>query len=295
MRHRSTLSFETVLRGAGRACAETPPSRVPAILVLLLLALLFTCALPGRASAATPIVIDGEFSDWEAQAHLEDPYDDTKHHWDDVRYWYWGTNDGVSAVYFMVQRYEHHGQFYEEGGPEEEPAALPEIAGIAEGQGKDKKQVHYTIFVDCDNNGRFGEPTDAVVYADHYPKYYGFTLVSVFRGGSRYTYSGMWGDSDEEGGLRVEWIVTFQHLGIQPGQVLRLVLFAQDKRDDWMSPAPMAQYEDLVRRREADRIPDRGDLQWAPISTLGDYGWLALVAAGVAVPAILARKRKALG
>jgi hypothetical protein len=240
-------------------------------------------------------VIDGEFSDWEGRARLDDPYDDTRDQWDDVRYWYWGTNDGISAVYFMVQRYEHYGQPLEKGGPQEEPAALPDTAGITEGKDKDSTQVHYTIFVDCDNNGRFGEPADAVIYADYYPKYSGLALVSVFRGGSRYTYSGMWGDSLEEGGLRVEWIVTFQHLGIQPGQVLRLVLFAQEKRDDWMSPAPMARYENLARRREADRVPDRGDLQWAPISTLGDYGWLALVAAGVAVPAVLARKRKARG
>jgi hypothetical protein len=219
--------------------------------------------------------MDGEFEDWEGQAYLDDPYDDTKHHWDDVRYWYWATNDGVSSLFFMIQRFEHAGENQEKDNKivDEDPAyAIPIESGISEGKDKDKKQVHYTIFVDLDNDGRFSEAHDGTIFVAHYPKYGGLTLVNVFGPGQYHVYTGMWGDSDDEGGRRVEFQVPFSYLGIQTGQVVRMVLFATDKRTDWTEPDHISDYEDLVDKREADRVPDHGDLQWSPISTLGDLG-----------------------
>lgn len=282
--------------------APSRPIRSRIACVAALLLVLGSALMPRTAFAAAPIVIDGKFEDWEGRAYLDDPYGDTKHHWDDVRYWYWGTNDGVSSIYFMVHRYEHHGQDLDESQDnsqnqsDDESYSIPAISGISEGKGnKDKKQVHYTIFVDLDNDGRFSEAHDAAIYADYYPKYDGLTLVSVFSPGGQQFYSGMWGDSDQEGGRRCEWQVPFSYLGIQPGQAIRMVLFAQDKRTDWLRPDPISEYEDLVRRREADRVPDRGDLQWSPISTLGEYGWVALVGAGVVIPLVLKRRKRNLG
>ena len=68
--------------------------------------------------------MDGEFEDWQGQAYLDDPYDDTKHHWDDVRHWYFATNDNVSAMYFMMQRYEHSGQNQEKDNKETDDDSL---------------------------------------------------------------------------------------------------------------------------------------------------------------------------
>lgn len=288
----------------------------------------------GRALAATPIDIDGEFSDWSGKAHLVDPMRDTKHHWDDVRYWYWATNDGESTIFFMVERFPRH---YGDSAPDEQceqeidvnwpffpglgiyqgsPLSRPEVQRLLkeleDSQGgffdddddvdciKDKKEVHYTIFIDTNNNGQFENSGDAVVFADYYPKYGGFTLVTVFvRSGAVWFwetgYGGFWGEDQFGGGLRCEFPVPFSAISIEPGQSLRLILFAQDKRRDCYYPDPIGDYERLVRRREADRVPDVGDLQWSPVSTLGRFGWLALLAAGAVMPVVAKRRRPASG
>lgn len=266
--------------------------RTASVLALILALALFVTPHAGFA-APGDVVMDGEFEDWNGRAYLPDPYDDTKHHWDDVRYWYWATNDNVSALFFMIERYEHsgHNQEQDDKIKDEDPAyAIPFQAGIQEGKDKDKKQVHYTIFVDLDNDGRFDEPTDATIFAAHYPKYEGLTLVNVFGPNQYQTYTGMWGDPDNEGGRRVEFPVPFSYLGIEAGQVIRMTLFATDKRKDWDDPDPISEYERLVDRREADRVPDDGDLQWSPVSTLGDFGWIALIGTGVAIPVLLKRR-----
>lgn len=276
--------------------ATRPACRLACLLTLTFV--LTSLVIPGVALAAGEVVMDGEFEDWEGQAYLPDPYDDTKHHWDDVRYWYFATNDGVSSLYFMIQRYEHSGQHQEKDNriTDDDPAyAIPAEAGIHEGKDKDKKQVHYTIFVDLDNDGRFSESHDATIYCAHYPKYGGLALVVVFSPAGYHLYTGMWGDPDIEGGRRVEFPVPFSYLGIETGQCIRMILFAQDKRRDWLDPDPISEYERLVDRREADRVPDEGDLQWSPISTLGDYGWIALVGSGIAIPVLLKRKGRIAG
>lgn len=290
--------------------------------VSMAILLLLVAFPPSRGLAASPIVLDGQFGDWLGKARLEDGYGDTKHHWDDVRYWYWATNDGQSAIFFMVQRYPRHGEgedLEETGGeidvqmpffpgvglPGGGSSPYPELEDLMQefdsGKGNDKakKEAHYTIFVDADNNGQFGDVGDAVIYADYYPKYLGYTGVSVFvRTGStwaRSTYGGFWGENEADGGSRCEFPVPFSNLSIEPGQSLRLILFAQDKRTDPLIPDPISAYEHLVDRREADRVPDQGDLQWAPVSTLGRFGWLLLIAAGAVMPVVAKRRQSSPG
>ena len=125
-----------------------------------------------------------------------------------------------------------------------------------------------------------------------YPKYNGLTMVRVFSPNQTRTYTGMWGDPDDEGGRRVEVAVPFSYLGLQAGEAIRLVLFAQDKRTDWADPDDFSEYERLVNRREADRVPDDDDLQWSPVSTLGDLGFVALIGSGIAIPLFLQRRRR---
>ncbi|NPV69110.1 MAG: hypothetical protein HPY55_00510 [Firmicutes bacterium] len=216
-------------------------------LLALLTALLISLASPRAAQAATRIVLDGEFDDWGGKAHLDDPPGDARRGDYDLVRLYWANNPDQARLYFMVERLEHHKN--------------------------DHKPVLYVMFIDTDNDGRFNGPADARVDVRYAPKSLGLVTVMVFRGPFPVAgYGGLWGETSDEGGTRCEWPVEFSDIDIEPGQVIRMVLFATDNPPNRPS---IGAYENLASSGKADRLPDSGDIQWAPVPTAPS--WFHLV------------------
>ncbi len=253
--------------------------RAAALLAALLL--LLVASAPNRAFAAGSIVMDGSFEDWEGRAHLADPRD-AHHDTYDLENLYWANNPNQDRLYFMIERYE------------------------PENHQDQKKEVYYCLFIDTDNNGRFDDANDRVVDITYEPdksEERGQVTVEVWRGEVRVgRRQGRWGESAEDGGSRAEFYVTFNEIGTGPGYVIRMVLFATDKNHlsegefGGRFPASFEEWEEMVEEDWADRLPDEGDLQWAPIPTLPPWAQAALAGLAVAlVAAGRARHRRRLG
>ena len=56
------------------------------------------------AQAAGPIVLDGQFSDWTGQAHINDPTGDAQNDKTDIVDFYFATNPNDETAYFMAER-----------------------------------------------------------------------------------------------------------------------------------------------------------------------------------------------
>ena len=231
-----------------------------AMLAGMLLAVLLVCLAPVQSSAASQqIVVDGDFADWEGRAHVDDP-EDVHHDTYDLQSLYWGNNPNEDRLYFMIHRYEPDDELGEKG------------------------EVYYSLFVDSNNNGRMDDPDDRVVditfepdesggHGEHGEQ--GLVTVDVWRGNVRVGgRQGYWGERADEGGRRAEFYVTFNEIGTGPGHVIRMVLFATDKNHHSEGSfghrfgATFDEWNDMVEKRWADRLPDTGDLQWSPIPTL---------------------------
>ncbi len=212
------------------------------VLVLAALSPFLLCA--STAYAATPITLDGSFGDWAGKPHIEDPIGDTDVSAADVSRLYFANNDDDPSMYFMVERVQ-----------------VP------------SPTVH-TLFIDVNNNGLFEDPVDAQIRVSHHPT--GQVTVAVFVGTQPVAvYSGRWGDRAPAGALRCEWSVPFEDLNISPGQVIRLVLFTTTQA---LAPedSTFANHMALVEAGQSDRVPDTGDLQWAPVPILSLWGNAAL-------------------
>ena len=239
---------------AGLWAVRRWPRRQGIGLLFAALALLGFTAQP--ALAAGPIVVDGQFSDWDGQAYLDDPVGDAHIPSTDIERFYWATNPGDSTAYFMFQRAQEH----------------------------ERRGVLYLLWVDTDNNGQYGEPQDRLV-AVLYRAQNGDSVVQVTvltgTGQAIRTYGGDWGDSREEGGTRCEFGVSFDDLGITAGQAIRMFL----------QSAPGGQ-GDLI----SDRAPDAGDVQWSPVDALGYGLLGMLLGGGVVLLTLTqrARERKAI-
>ncbi|MGQ9458038.1 MAG: 6-pyruvoyl-tetrahydropterin synthase-related protein [Anaerolineae bacterium] len=222
----------------------------------LVLAVLASVGLTDQpALAAGPIVVDGQFGDWDGQAYLDDPVGDAHIPSTDIERFSWGTNPGDSTAYFFFQRAQEH-----------EP-----------------RGVLYLLWVDTDNNGQYGEPQDRLVTVLYRPRNgNSVVLVVVLTGAGQVvnSYEGDWGDSREEGGTRCEIGVSFADLGIGAGQAIRMFL----------QSAPGGQ-GNLI----SDRAPDAGDIQWSPVDALGHVLLGALLGGGVVLLTLTqqARERKA--
>ncbi len=218
-----------------------------AVLVLVALALAGPVASP--ALAAGPIVVDGQFGDWDGQAYLDDPLGDARLPSTDIVRFYWGTNPGDGTAYFMLQRAEEH----------------------------QPRGVVYRLWVDTDNNGQYGEPQDRLVAVLYRARNgHSEVQVEVFTGtGQRVSsYGGDWGDSLEESGTRCEFGVSFEDLGIRAGQAIRM----------FVESAPSNQ-----SHLTSDRAPDAGDVQWSPVDALGYGLLAALLGGGVVLLALTRR------
>lgn len=235
---------------AGLWTLRRRPSRRGAALVLVALALAGLVAKP--VLAAGPIVLDGQFGDWDGQAYLDDPVGDAQLPSTDIVRFYWGTNPGDSTAYFMFQRAEEHEQ----------------------------RGVLYLLWVDTDNNGQYGEPQDrliTVLYRDRNGDSIVRVTVRTGTGQVLNSYEGDWGESREEGGTRCEFGVSFEDLDISAGQAIRM----------FVQTAPSDQ-GNLI----SDRAPDAGDVQWSPVDALGYGLLAALLGGGVVLLAVTRRAQE---
>lgn len=251
----------------------------------MLLAVLLGCLAPAPSSAASSrIVLDGNFGDWEGKAHVDDP-EDAHHDTYDLKSLYWANNPNQDRLYFMIERYE------------------PQNHEVA------KREVYYCLFVDTNNNGRMDDPDDRMVDITYQPDEFGergergehgLVTVDVWRGDVRVGgRRGYWGENSDEGGRKAEFFVTFNEIGTGPGQVIRMVLVATDRShhsdesSGHRSETTFEEWNDMVERGGADRLPDSGDLQWSPIPTLPWWARGALVGLAVALAAAVGRGRLA--
>jgi hypothetical protein len=79
-----------------------------------------------------------------------------------------------------------------------------------------------------------------------------------------------WGQSEDEGGLKFEFAVSWDDLGIEFGDVVRMYLVS---------------YEQSFNHPDVDdRVPDgNGNVQWSPASVLGPWLLAGAAALGFAV------------
>jgi hypothetical protein len=217
------------------------------------------------------IVLDSSFSDWAGMPNLSDPFGDGQGGRDergdgrdedgerrpgdaDLHLFFWANNVGEEANYWMVQRHTIGGQPYDGPNGQHSP-------------------VEYVVHIDANDNGRYGDRADRKVRVEYLPTGHGSRVtVSVRAGDGRDRGRGDddedgwrvifrnrdWGDSQLEGGLRVEFYVPWSELGIEFGQSLRMYVTSDD-----------------------DRLPDHGDVQWSPASVLGHVMLGLAAAAGI--------------
>jgi hypothetical protein len=153
--------------------------------------------LPARAlaQAGGPVVLDGQFSDWQGQAYITDPRNDALNRWTDIRYLYFATNPDEEVAYFMLERWQ---------------ARL--------------LAVDYVLLVDTNNNGVYTDPGDRRIAVHYTPIPNGYTDVALYNGAGGFirtiAQDARWGESGA--GARVEFGASFADLGIAPYQTIRI-------------------------------------------------------------------------
>lgn len=162
----------------------------------LVVGAVFLAASPALAQAA--IVLDGQFSDWAGQPHVDDPQGDAQTGHTDLQAFYFATNPGVETAYFMAERWEAGAQ-----------------------------PLNLVLMVDTNNNGVYTEAADRLVAVRYDPRP-NDSRVDVILSTGQGTQIGIiaqnanWGEPQP--GRRVEWGVSFADLGIQPFQNIRMTL-----------------------------------------------------------------------
>ncbi len=198
---------------------------------------------PTNTPVATPpagvITIDGSFSDWGGQAFLTDPYDDqVGDSKGDLHELYWANNLNEEVNYHMVKRHTQDGDPFD-------------------GTNEQDEDGKFFLFVDTNNNGIFTDSGDRTVEIKYEPDNGGRVKVRVRQGASDAVISDSgwndWGETEGEGGLRLEFALDWNDLGIALGDVIRMYLVSYEGRN-----------HDIE-----DRLPDSGDVQWSPASIFG--------------------------
>ena len=196
---------------------------------------------PVAPLAAGVITIDGSFSDWNGQAFISDPHDDEdKGPENDLHELYWANNLNEEINYHMIKRHT------EDGDP-------------FDGDNGQDKKGNYILFVDGNNDGDFSGPADRLIEIKYEPKKNGRVRVKVRRADNTGVISNSdwnnWGETEGEGGLRMECAVSWDDRGISLGDVIRMYVVS---------------YEGGVGSPKIkDRLPDSGDVQWSPVSIFG--------------------------
>lgn len=193
----------------------------------LLGALLLSLAPIKIAYATDPIVLDSNFTDWTGELSQSDASGDQSNARYDIVLFSWADNAGDSNTYFMVERRSS------------------------------TSATWYWLYIDTNNNGNFGESVDRLVKASYNPATTSDVDIYVYNGtgGSISTLSNQdWGQSDGEGGAKVEFRVSFSDLGISVGQTIRMYVESHSTQ---------------TNTTVQDRAPDSGDIQWSPVDILG--------------------------
>ncbi len=203
------------------------------------------------------ITVDSQFADWAGQAFLPDPYgDSTGGVWHDLDRLYWANNLDEEVNYHMILRHTADGQPYS-------------------GSNGQQHLVFYLLHMDTNNNGNFREAADRAVQVSYEPKNTeGVVRVRVRRANDLHLISDTgrkdWGETKAEGGLRVEFPLSWDDLGIEFGAVVRMYLESHTGG--------------LVSRTQRDRLPDGvADIQWSPASVLGPWLLAGALALGLGV------------
>jgi len=181
------------------------------------------------------------FGDWAGQAFISDPFDDqVSGHEFDLHEMYWANNLNEEVNYHMIKRQTTDG--------------LP-----FDGTNGQDKHLHYLLYVDTNNNGDFTESGDRIIEIHYDPKHNGEVKVKVRAADSNRVISdtgnNTWGENTGEGGLRFEFAISWDDLGISLGDVIRMYVIS---------------YKGKVGNPDLkDRLPDSGDVQWSPASIFG--------------------------
>ena len=208
----------------------------------------FVIATPTNTPVPPPpsgvITVDGNFSDWGGQSFISDACDDQtggnqKH---DLHEFYWANNLNEEVNYHMIKRHTDDDDCDPFDGDNEQ-----------EDDGK------FILFIDTNNNGNFFEAGDRKVEIKHEPEDGGRVRVKVRRADDNGVISDSgwndWGETEGEGGLRLEFALDWNDLGISLGDVIRMYLTTYSGG--------------LGNPSIKDRLPDSGDVQWSPASIFG--------------------------
>lgn len=220
------------------------------IITCMLVVGVFLLVFTGSLLAASPITLDGQFEDWEGQAYMSDPDNDARK--GDISKFYWATNDEDSNLYFMIER-------------------------LIKGHGNDKKNpVQYILYFDMNDNGKYNDDADRYLDVNYHPgkdSSKGTVDLALFRhqGGKISDVSGYWGESENEGGCRCEFKVNMEHLGMYPGQPIRMYLVSD--------------------YGHGDRCPENGDIQWSPIPIMPLWALISIFVGALLTGTYFIRKR----
>ena len=221
---------------------------------------------PPPEPGTVPIEVDGDFTDWSGKANISDlSGDQSGSSRRDIAALYWANNIDEGVNYHMIERHTSDGQPFDGGNGQ---------SGSA----------RYILYIDTNNNGNYSESSDrrAVVYYDP-RRTVGRTKVRIYPANSnqKIADSGWhnWGETRNEGGLRVEFPLEWDDLGISFGGVIRMYVVAYS---DWSSSPNIR-----------DRAPDgNADIQWSPASVLGPLLLGAAGTVGVVFIWYLSRRRR---
>jgi hypothetical protein len=197
-----------------------------------------------------PITVDSNFDDWNGHSFLLDPWGDNSGQDKlDLAALYWANNTDQEINFHMVQRQTTDGQPFN-------------------GSNGLTSDGDYILYVDANNNGNYGEVSDRVVRLEYNPRNHDSRVrARVYRLEEEedndlelISDSGWndWGETKGEGGLRFEFAVTWDDLGLNFGEAMRMYLIS---------------YTGNVKNPDVrDRLPDgNADIQWSPASILGPW------------------------
>ncbi|HBV96879.1 MAG: hypothetical protein JL50_15140 [Peptococcaceae bacterium BICA1-7] len=191
--------------------------------------------------------LDGKFRDWWGMPNLGDRQHDSSEN-TDLKAVYYGTNDGDSNLYFMIQRYSPSNEI---------------------------SSAIYKIYFDTNDNEVYSDSVDKYAIVSYVPisNNRGMVIVGLYRSGGMLIniYTGFWGEGTRFS-ERCEFKISMDNLGIIPHQPIRFYVTSFGNPQD--------------------RLPDSGDIQWAPVPSSGKLGLALLFFLGTIIIIRSVKKRE---